>query len=246
MNIRSTKIVAALVAMALCTPNIAIARENSNLTTISSSTDIDDDFSITRSISAINRNDSTPPDSKKIYVNPGDTIHVKLEVQRKKSKTHHGFTSFKEEVSPIQSFSASSGSLTAIKDGKDGPDVTKLALDNLNFGTFEKTGERTIELKVNPKKSSTLFEEIGKQVTIDYSYTAGNTLGEYETQFQPHQNFARGSSTFDAKKLNLKVVVEEPKGPSLGKILGWLGGVLGILAVVGGGLWHLLRNLIRI
>lgn len=91
MNIRSTKIVAALVAMALCTPNIAIARENSNLTTISSSTDIDDDFSITRSISAINRNDSTPPDSKKIYVNPGDTIHVKLEVQRKKKQNTSRF-----------------------------------------------------------------------------------------------------------------------------------------------------------
>lgn len=84
MNIRSTKIVAALVAMALCTPNIAFAQETSNLTTISGSTDVNGDFSLTRSISAINRNDSTPPDSKTIYVNPGDTIHVQLDLKGKK------------------------------------------------------------------------------------------------------------------------------------------------------------------
>ncbi|CAB1045783.1 hypothetical protein FRC0546_01909 [Corynebacterium diphtheriae] len=76
MNMRTTKIVAPLVAMALCTPNIAIAQENSNLTTISGSTDVNGDFSLTRSISAINRNDSKPQDSKTIYVNPG--LRVKM------------------------------------------------------------------------------------------------------------------------------------------------------------------------
>lgn len=82
---RTTKIVAPLVAMALCTPTVAFAQDKSNpKTIISSSTDIDGDYSITRSISAINRNDSKSPDSKKIYVNPGDTIHVKLELQEKK------------------------------------------------------------------------------------------------------------------------------------------------------------------
>lgn len=55
MNIRTTKIVAPLVAMALCTPNIAFAQEESNQETIiSRSTDVNEDFTLTRSISAIN------------------------------------------------------------------------------------------------------------------------------------------------------------------------------------------------
>lgn len=94
MNIRSTKIVAPLVAIALCTPNIAIARENSNLTTISGSTDVNGDFSLTRSISAINRNDSESRDPKTIYVNPGDTIHVQLDLKGKKTQAKSRFYQF--------------------------------------------------------------------------------------------------------------------------------------------------------
>lgn len=84
MNIRTTKIVAPLVAMALCIPNIAIAQEESTKKTISGTTDINDSVSLTRSISAKNRNNSTPQDSKTIYVNPGDTIHVELDLKGKK------------------------------------------------------------------------------------------------------------------------------------------------------------------
>lgn len=110
MNIRRTKIVAPLVAMALCTPNIAFAQEGSNQKPIIRSTDVNEDFSLTRSISAINRNNSTYQDPYTIYVNPGDTINVKLDLKGKTATANHGFTSFKEEVSPIQKFSASSGS----------------------------------------------------------------------------------------------------------------------------------------
>ncbi|CAB0759840.1 membrane protein [Corynebacterium diphtheriae] len=242
MNIRSTKIVAALVAMALCTPNIAFAQETSNLTTISGSTDVNGDFSLTRSISAINRNDSTPPDSKTIYVNPGDTIHVQLDLKGKKANRTHGFTSFKEVVSPIQAFSASSGSLKYKKTSD--PTLFAKQLDDIAPDTFKQTGDQTIEFKGN---SPLGFGVTGNHVTIDYSYTAGNELGEYTTQFLPASEIDKERfNANDLSPLDLKVVIEEPKEPSLGKILGWLGGVLGILAVVGGGLWHLLRNLIRI
>ncbi|CAB0614311.1 hypothetical protein ACDL62_04320 [Corynebacterium diphtheriae] len=242
MNIRSTKIVAPLVAIALCTPNIAIARENSNLTTISGSTDVNGDFSLTRSISAINRNDSESRDPKTIYVNPGDTIHVQLDLKGKKPKRSHGFTSFKEEVSPIQEFSASSGSLK-YKKTDDSQQYVK-QLDNIVPDTFTQTGKQTIEFKGNSRLG---FGEIGNHLTIDYSYTAGHETGEYTTHFLPASESAKDRfNANDLSALDLKVVVEEAKEPSLGKILGWLGGVLGILAVVGGGLWHLLRNLIRI
>lgn len=200
---RTTKIVAPLVAMALCTPNIAFAQENSNLTTISGSTDVNGDFSLTRSISAINRNNSASKESNTIYVNPGDTINVKLELQGKTANKSHGFTSFKEEVSPIQAFSASSGSLTVKKTGEAKQLVTPL--DKLSGDIFEQTGENTIEFKA---KSSTAFGEIGNQVTIDYSYTAANEPGQYTTQFIPHENFAKGSSVFDKEKLNLTIVVK--------------------------------------
>ncbi|CAB0658210.1 membrane protein [Corynebacterium diphtheriae] len=239
MNIRSTKIVAALVAMALCTPNIAIAQEEPKPTTISSSTDVNDNFSLTRSISVINGNNSISQDSKTIYVNPGDTINVKLDLKRKTATGNHGFTSFKEEVSPIQEFSASSGS--RVVKGSPSSVPEKRTLDNLGDGTFNQTGESAFEFKA---KSSSNFGVLAQQVTIDYSYTAADIPGKYQTRFLPRPMF--GSSTFDANDLNLTIVVKGPKEPSLGKILGWLGGVLGILAVVGGGLWHLLRNLIRI
>ncbi|MHC9546755.1 hypothetical protein ACQQ64_08890 [Corynebacterium diphtheriae] len=275
MNMRTTKIVAPLVAMALCTPTVAFAQDESNpKTIISSSTDIDGDYSITRSISAINRNDSKSPDSKKIYVNPGDTIHVKLELQEKKASAPHGFTSFKEVVSPIQAFSASSGSLTVKKTGEPKPLVTPL--DKLGDDIFEQTGENTIEFKA---KSSTAFGEIGNQVTIDYSYTASNTLGEYETQFLPHKNFARGSDTFDAKKLNLTIVVEgkeenrpprgegeQPTPPEQGgqdtppeqdeqaippksnrsTVFSWLTKALGVLAFLGGAVWFIIKHIFRL
>ncbi|MBG9290178.1 hypothetical protein [Corynebacterium diphtheriae] len=242
MNIRSTKIVAPLVAIALCTPNIAIARENSNLTTISGSTDVNGDFSLTRSISAINRNDSESRESNTLYVNPGDTIRVRLDLKGKKTNVTHGFTSFKEEVSPIQAFSASTGSLKFKKTS----DPTQYAkqLDDIAPDTFKQTGDQTIEFKGNSRFE---FGEVGNHLTIDYSYTAGNGLGEYTTQFLPASESAKKTfNADDLSALKLKVVVEEAKGPSVGKVLGWLGGVLGILAVVGGGLWHLLRNLIRI
>ncbi|AEX47167.1 proline-rich domain-containing protein [Corynebacterium diphtheriae] len=210
MNIRTTKIVAPLVAMALCTPNIAIAQENSNEKTISSSIDVRDDFLLTRSISAINRNNnSKPQDPNTIYVNPGDTIHVQLDLKGKTDRANHGFTGFKEKVSPIQEFSAKSGSLTVKKTGSPKPQVR--TLDNLHYGTFDKTGDQTIEF--TPNKGS-LFGDIGNHVTIDYSYTAGNQLGKYQTEFQPDPEFARGSSTFDATKLNLTIVVESKEQPT--------------------------------
>ncbi|CAB0871927.1 membrane protein [Corynebacterium diphtheriae] len=235
---RTTKIVAPLVAMALCTPNIAFAQEEPNRKTISSSTDVNGNFLLTRSVSVTNGNNSISQDRKTIYVNPSDTINVRLDLKGKTDKANHGFTSFTEEVSPIQKFSASSGSRVVKKPHFE---LQKTTLDKLPDGTFTQTNDSTIEFKVKPGSA---FGEIGNQVTIDYSYTAADTPGKYQTRFLPHPMF--GSSTFDANDLNLTIVVKGPKEPSLGKILGWLGGVLGILAVVGGGLWHLLRNLIRI
>ncbi|MHC9591836.1 hypothetical protein ACQX25_07105 [Corynebacterium diphtheriae] len=247
MNIRSTKIVAALVAMALCTPNVATAQEKSNQTTISGSTDVNGDFSLTRSISAVNRNDSESRDSKTIYVNPGDTIHVKLKLQGNKATRTHGFVKFKEEVSPIQAFSASSGSLTYKKITSTGPEVTKESLDKLTDGTFKKTGEQTIEFTPN---QGTSFGTLGNPVTIDYSYTAGNTLGTYVTHFQADKNF--DSNTFDAQKLDLTVVVKakeenKPTPPeSNGGGFGWLTGALGVLALLGGAVWFVIKHVLRL
>ncbi|MBG9358860.1 hypothetical protein NY035_07460 [Corynebacterium diphtheriae bv. mitis] len=276
MNIRTTKIVAPLVAMALCTPNIAIAQEESNQkTTISSSTDIDGDYSITRSISAINRNASTSRDPKTIYVNPGDTIHVRLDLKGKPNKTNHGFTSFKEVVSPIQDFSASLGSLTVKRTDSSEPRMTPL--DKLsNNDAFMKTGDSTIEFKSG---SSTDFGDLGNRVTIDYSYTAGSGLGKYTTQFQPHPKFARGSNTFDATKLNLTIVVEskeeskppaeedkrptppgqgyQPAPPDQGDQatppesnrstgFSWLTKALGVLAFLGGTVWFIIKHIFRL
>ncbi|CAB0664525.1 hypothetical protein B1A65_08280 [Corynebacterium diphtheriae] len=245
MNIRSTKIVAALVAMALCTPNVATAQEESKLTTISGSTDVNGDFSLTRSISAVNRNDSESRDSKTIYVNPGDTIHVKLELQGNKATKTHGFVKFKEEVSPIQEFSASSGSLTYKKITSTGPEVTKESLDKLTDGTFERNGEQTIEFTPN---QGTRFGTLGNPVTIDYSYTAGNALGTYITHFQADKNF--DSNTFDAQKLDLTVVVkakEENTPPeSNGGGFGWFGKALGVLAFLGGAVWFVIKHVLRL
>ncbi|APM36096.1 hypothetical protein [Corynebacterium diphtheriae] len=245
MNIRSTKIVAALVAMALCNPNIVIAQEN--LTTISGSTDVNGEFSLTRSISAVNKNDSESRDSNTIYVNPGDTIHVKLELQGNKATGTHGFVKFKEEVSPIQAFSAITGSLTYKRIESKGPRVTKERLDKLTDGTFGKTGEQTIEFTPNQGSS---FGALGNPVTIDYSYTAGNTLGTYITHFQADKNF--DSETFDAKKLDLTIVVKnkeenKPTPPeSNGGGFGWLTGALGVLALLGGAVWFVIKHVLRL
>ncbi|AEX49497.1 putative surface-exposed virulence protein bigA [Corynebacterium diphtheriae BH8] len=214
MNMRTTKIVAPLVAMALCTPNIAIAQEESNQETIISSTDVNDEVSLTRSISAINRNNSTSRDPKTIYVNPGDTIHVRLDLKGKTAKKNHGFTNFKEVVSPIQDFSPRSGS-RVVKGSlfSSAPEeTTKTTLDNLDDGTFKQTNESTFEFKVSSPNSA--FGVIAHQITIDYSYTAANKPGTYKTQFKPDPKF--GSNAFDATNLNLTIVVngEEENKPA--------------------------------
>lgn len=261
MNIRSTKIVAALVAMALCTPNVATAQENQ--TTISGSTAVDDNSTLTRSISAINRDNSgnknnpKPQERSTIYVNPGDTIRVKLDLKEKEDKGTHGFTDFKEVVSPIQEFSASSGTLTFKKSRSSDSEVT--TLDKLpNGDTFAKTGESTIEFKAGSK---THFGDLGNQVTIEYSYKAGNKPGYYETRFQPHESFSQGSPAFDAEKLKLTVVVKakeenKPKPPEHGKKptppesngggFGWLTGALGVLAFLGGAVWFVIKHVLRL
>ncbi|CAB0537929.1 membrane protein [Corynebacterium diphtheriae] len=260
MNIRITKIVAPLVAMALCTPNIAFAQEESNQKTISGRTEVNGDFSLTRSISAINRNDSKPQDSKTIYVNPGDTINVKLELQGKTANKSHGFTSFTEEVSPIQEFSASLGSLTVKKTGSPEPYMKQL--DNLGNDIFRKTGERTIEFKVDSEKSRSGFGDIGNQITIDYSYTAGNIPGKYTTQFIPNDpRFTAGSSVFDPEKLNLTIVVngeeenrpprggdERPTPPESNRstVFSWLTKALGVLAFLGGTVWFIIKHIFRL
>ncbi|CAB0615685.1 membrane protein [Corynebacterium diphtheriae] len=205
MNIRTTKIVAPLLAMALCTPNIAFAQEGLNQKTISGRTDVNGNFSLTRSISVINGNNSISQDRKTIYVNPGDTINVRLDLKGKTDRANHGFTSFKEEVSPIQASSAISGSLTVKKSQSTKP--LMIPLNNLNYGTFGKTSERTIEFNVDKEKSPSGFGEVGNQVIIDYSYTAGDKPGEYKTQFKSDdENF--GLKTFDAEKLDLTIVVK--------------------------------------
>ncbi|CAB0968820.1 membrane protein [Corynebacterium diphtheriae] len=204
MNIRTTKIVAPLVAMALCIPNIAIAQEESTKKTISGTTDINDSVSLTRSISAKNRNNSTPQDSKTIYVNPGDTIHVELDLKGKKDSGYHAFTSFQEVVSPIKAFSPSSGSRVVKKTPSAVPQET--TLDNLNDGTFTQTDKSTIQFKVS--KTNSVFGEVAHQVKINYSYTAANEPGEYQTQFKPDPKFAEGSKTFNANELDLTIVVK--------------------------------------
>lgn len=264
---RTTKIVAPLVAMALCTPNIAFAQENSNLTTISGSTDVNGDFSLTRSISVTNGNNSISQDRKTIYVNPGDTIHVQLDLKGKEPKQSYGFTSFTEEVSPIQDFSASLGSLTVKKTGSPKPHMTRL--DNLGNDIFRKTGDRTIEFKVDLKKSPSGFGDIGNQVTIDYSYKADNKPGRYRTHFQPDQKF--GLSTFNANELDLTIVVkgkeedrpappeqgDEPTPPEQddqatppnsksGTVFSWLTKALGVLAFLGGTVWFIIKHIFRL
>lgn len=254
---RTTKIVAPLVAMALCTPNIVIAQEEPKLTTISGSTAVNNDFSLTRTISATNRNNSRPQDPKTIYVNPGDTINVKLDLQGKPDKANHGFTSFTEKVSPIEEFSANTGSLTVKKTHSSDPQVR--TLDNLLHGTFDKTGKQTIEFKAN---SVSNFGELGNQVTINYSYKAGNEPGRYKTQFIPHENFAKNSSVFDAKKLDLTIVVngeeenrpappdqgEQPAPPNSksGTGFSWLTKALGVLAFLGGTVWFIIKHIFRL
>lgn len=261
---RTTKIVAPLVAMALCTPNIAIAQEKSNPKTISSSTDVNGNFTLTRSISVTNGNNSIPQDSKTIYVNPGDTINVKLDLKGKTATANHGFTSFTEEVSPIQASSAISGSLTVKKNHST--ESQSIPLDKLNYGTFGKTGEKTIQFKAT---SPSGFGEVGNQVTIAYSYTAGDKLGEYRTQFKPDdQKF--GLKTSDAEKLNLTIVVkdkeenrpprgegeqpappdqgEQPTPPESNRSTGFslLTKALGVLAFLGGTVWFIIKHIFRL
>ncbi|MHC9568823.1 hypothetical protein ACQX29_03640 [Corynebacterium diphtheriae] len=276
MNIRTTKIVAPLVAMALCTPNIAIAQEKSNHTTISGSTYIHDELSLTRSISAINRNNSTSKEPKKIYVNPGDTIHVQLDLKGKTDKVNHGFTNFKEEVSPIQESSTISGS-RVVKNSLSSK-LEKTTLDKLRDGTFKQTDDSTIEFKVSNPNSS--FGVVAQQITIDYEYTAGDKLGEYKTQFKPDPKFAAGSNTFDATKLDLTIVVkskednrptppdqgDEPTPPDQGgqdtppdqdeqvippksnRSTGFslLTKALGVLAFLGGTVWFIIKHIFRL
>lgn len=272
MNIRTTKIVAPLVAMALCTPNIAFAQENSNQKTIiSRSADVNGDFLLTRSISAVNKNNSTSKESNTIYVNPGDTIDVKLELQGKTVNKSHGFTSFKEEVSPIEAFSASSGSLTVKRVGSSEPYVKQL--DKLGNDIFKKTDDQTIEFNA---KSSTHFGDLGNQVTINYSYTAADKPGQYTTRFIPHENFA--SPPFGGNELNLTIVVERkeqptppdqderPAPPEQGgqgtppeqdeqaippksnrsTVFSWLTKTLGVLAFLGGTVWFIIKHLFRL
>lgn len=270
MNMRTTKIVAPLVAMALCTPHIAIAQEASNLTTISASTDVNGNYSLTRSISAINRDNSgnennpRPQERDTIYVNPGDTIRVKLDLKEKEDKGNYGFTDFTEVVSPIQEFSASSGTLTVKKTSSSKPYVK--ALNDLpNSQTFEKTGKSTLAFKSH---SNPPFGDLGHQVTIEYSYKAGNKLGHFETEFRPHESFPQGSPIFDAEKLKLTIVVKEgnqPKPPEQGEKptppaqgeqptppesngggFGWLTGALGVLALLGGAVWFVIKHVLRL
>ncbi|CAB0811049.1 membrane protein [Corynebacterium diphtheriae] len=276
MNIRTTKIVAPLVAMALCTPNIAIAQEKSNHTTISGSTYIHNELSLTRSISAINRNNSKSKEPKKIYVNPGDTIHVQLDLKGKTDRVNHGFTNFKEEVSPIQESSTISGSRVVKNSLSSKPEKT--TLDKLSDGTFEQTGDSTIEFKVSNPDSS--FGVVAQQITIDYEYTAGDKLGEYKTQFKPDPKFAEGSNTFNANELDLTIVVkskeedrpappdqgdqpappdqdeqpappdqdEQPTPPNSksGTVFSWLTKALGVLAFLGGTVWFIIKHIFRL
>ncbi|CAB0816488.1 membrane protein [Corynebacterium diphtheriae] len=265
MNIRTTKIVAPLVAMALCNPNIAFAQENSNEKTISGSTNIHSDLSLTRSISAINRNDSTSRDSKTIYVNPGDTINVTLDLEGKTATTYHGFTSFTEVVSPIDKFSASSGSRVVKNSPSSVPEKT--TLDKLGNATFTQTGDSTIEFKVKPGSK---FGVLAQQVTINYSYTADNNPGTYRTQFKPDPKFAEGSDTFNANELDLTIVVkskeenkppaeegdrptppdqgDEPTPPESNRSTGfsWLTKALGVLAFLGGTVWFIIKHIFRL
>ncbi|CAB0736897.1 membrane protein [Corynebacterium diphtheriae] len=209
MNMRTTKIVAPLVAMALCTPNVAFAQERLNPTIISGHTDVNESVSLTRSIYTINRNNSTSQDSNTIYVNPGDTINVRLDLKGKTDKANHGFTSFKEVVSPIQEFSASSGTRVVKYGYSSEPETT--TLDKLDDGTFEKIDKQTIGFKANSKFG---FGVVAQRVTINYSYTAANEPGTYLTQFKPDDP-KFGSNTFDANDLNLTIVVkgEDEKRP---------------------------------
>ncbi|MHC9850983.1 hypothetical protein ACQX1R_06985 [Corynebacterium diphtheriae] len=276
MNIRTTKIVAPLVATALCTPNIAIAQEKSNHTTISGSTYIHNELSLTRSISAINRNNSKSKEPKKIYVNPGDTIHVQLDLKGKTDRVNHGFTNFKEEVSPIQESSTISGSRVVKNSLSSKPEKT--TLDKLSDGTFKQTGDSTIEFKVSNPDSS--FGVVAQQITIDYEYTAGDKLGEYKTQFKPDPKFAEGSNTFNANELDLTIVVkskeedrpappdqdeqpappdqdeqptppdqdEQPTPPNSksGTVFSWLTKALGVLAFLGGTVWFIIKHIFRL
>ncbi|MFA1424960.1 hypothetical protein [Corynebacterium diphtheriae] len=149
------------------------------------------------------------------------------------------------------------------------------ALNNLgNKETFEKTSGSTIEFKSH---QSPPFGDLGHQVTIEYSYKAGNQLGHFETEFRPHESFRQGSPIFDAEKLKLTIVVKEgnqpkppeqdkkptppeqgnqPKPPAQGEQptppesngggFGWLTGALGVLALLGGAVWFVIKHVFRL
>nr|WP_252860550.1 hypothetical protein [Corynebacterium ulcerans] len=49
------------------------------------------------------------------------------------------------------------------------------------------------------------------------------------------------------KELPLTVVVKDTDGGSiLGKVFAWIGGIAGILTLIGGGVWHLIKNVLRL
>lgn len=142
------------------------------------------------------------------------------------------------------------------------------ALDELpNNDTFQKTSKQTIEFKAN---SPSHFGQLGNQLTIDYSYIAGNELGRYKTQFIPHKNFAGDSSVFDKEKLNLTIVVESKEEsrppaeedkrptppdqdeqvipPKSNRSTGFslLTKALGVLAFLGGTVWFIIKHIFRL
>lgn len=241
--LRIKRFLTPILAVALFTTASPVAQaqqQESAATTISTSTQRNGDVTLTRSITVATPQDGTQTgDGKTVTVNPGDTINVKLEL-KVAGRGNNGFTDFMEHLSPIGSFDPSTGKKTVVtKDtGATEPSVTPL--DKLLNRTFNKKDSRTIESIVNQGG----FGELGAQITYEYSYTAANQPGTFVTSFQMKDP---STKEYTEKELPLTVVVKDTDGGSiLSKVFAWIGGIAGILTLIGGGVWHLVKNVLRL
>ncbi|WP_368266422.1 hypothetical protein [Corynebacterium ulcerans] len=239
--LRIKRFLTPILAVALFTTASPVAQaqqQESAATTISTSTQKFGNATLIRSITVTTPQDETQArDGKTVTVNPGDTINVKLELQVS-GRGNNGFTSFMEHLSPIGSFDPSTGRKTFNANDIQSSSVTPL--NKLTHRTFKQKDLQTIESLVNDDS----FGQLGSHITYEYSYTAANQPGTFVTSFQMKDPRTK---EYMEKELPLTVVVKGTDGGSiLGKVFAWIGGIAGILTLIGGGVWHLVKNVLRL
>ncbi|MBH5295588.1 hypothetical protein I8F83_04050 [Corynebacterium ulcerans] len=239
--LRIKRFLTPILAVALFTTASPVAQaqqQESAATTISTSTQRNGDVTLTRSITVTTPQDGLQTgDGKTVTVNPGDTINVKLEL--KIPRNNIAFTDFMEHLSPIDSFDPSTGKKTIFFRKPEKTSVE--SLDKLPNRTFEKKNLQTIESITH---GTSIFGTAGAHITYEYSYTAANQPGTFVTSFQMKDP---STKEYMEKELPLTVVVKGTDGGSiLGKVFAWIGGIAGILTLIGGGVWHLVKNVLRL